>query len=141
MIIAVMRRALDGLQVHADEWSERCTTTIENAGGYVVVLSSVLASRAITLVSCYLADLTGPTSVSHLRLAPGQPPHVAQRVLAGLPGQTHARACLLDHTAQLRDVLGEAAGRRGRRRRAHQRDARAGRARLDRRARLALNQA
>ena len=42
-----------------------------------------------------------------MRLAAGQPPHVAQRVLEGLPGQSHARACLLDHAAQLRDVLGE----------------------------------
>jgi hypothetical protein len=73
----------------------------------VVVLSSVLESRAVTLVSCYLADLGGPTAVSHLRLVPGQAPQVAQRVLGGLPGQSHARACLLDHAAELRDALGE----------------------------------
>jgi hypothetical protein len=36
-------------------------TAIENASGYVVVLSSVLQSRTVTLVSCYLADLGGPT--------------------------------------------------------------------------------
>ena len=73
----------------------------------MVVLSSVLESRAITLVSCYLADLGGPTAVSHMRLAPGRAPQVAQRVLGGLPGQSHARACLLDHAAELRDALGE----------------------------------
>jgi hypothetical protein len=28
-------------------------------------------------------------------------------VLDGLPGQSHARACLLDHAAQLRYVLGD----------------------------------
>ena len=91
-----MRLELDGLEVRADEWSERCATAIDNASGYVVVLSSVLESRAVTLVSCYLADLAGPTAVSHLRLAPGQPPRVAQRVLDGLPVQSHARACLLE---------------------------------------------
>jgi hypothetical protein len=76
-------------------------TAIEKASGYVVVLSSVLESHAVTLVSCYLADLGGPTAVSHLRLAAGQ------RVLEGLPGQWHARACLLDHAAELRGALGE----------------------------------
>jgi hypothetical protein len=102
-----MRLELDGLEVRADEWSERCATAIENASGYVVVLSSVLESRAVTLVSSYLADLAGPTAVSHMRLAPGQPPRVAQRVLEGLAGQSHARACLLDHAAELRDALAE----------------------------------
>jgi hypothetical protein len=71
-----------------------------------VVLSSVLESRAVTLVSCYLADLGDPAAVSHMCLARGQLPAVAQRVLGGLPGQSHARACLLDHAAELRDALG-----------------------------------
>jgi hypothetical protein len=102
-----MRVELPGLQVLADEWSEWCATTIENVGGYVVTVSSVLQSHAVTLVSCYLADLAGPTGVSHLRLAPGQSPQVSQRVLAGLPGQSHARACLLDHAAQLREAVEE----------------------------------
>jgi len=35
------------------------------------------------------------------------PPRVSQGVLDGLPGQSHARACLLDHAAQLRDAVGE----------------------------------
>jgi hypothetical protein len=46
-----MRRELDGLWVRADEWSERCATAIDNAGGYVVIVSSVLKSRSVTLVS------------------------------------------------------------------------------------------
>jgi hypothetical protein len=102
-----MRLELDGLEVRADEWSERCATAIENAGGYAVVVSSVLESRAVTLVSCYLADLGGPTSVSHMRLAPGGRPAFAQRALEGLPGSSHARACLLDHAAELRSALEE----------------------------------
>lgn len=79
----------------------------ENVGGYVVVLSSVVQSRAVTLVSCYLADLGGPTAVSHMRLVSGQPRQVAQRLLKGLPGQSQARACLLDHAAELRSTLAE----------------------------------
>ena len=100
-----MRLELDGLEVRADEWSERCATAIENASGYVVVLSSVLESQAVTLISCYLADLDGPTAVSHMRLAPGRRPVIAQRVLEGLPGSSHARACLLDHAAELQAAL------------------------------------
>ena len=69
-----MRVELQGLEVRGVESSERCATVIENAGGYVVVLSSVLESRAVTVVSCYLADLGGPTAVSHLRLLPGAAP-------------------------------------------------------------------
>ena len=102
-----MRVELQGLEVRGVEWRERCATAIENAGGYVVVLSSVLESRAVTVVSCYLADLGGPTAVSHLRLLPGRPRQVAQRVLEALAGQSHARAYLLDHAAELRDTLGE----------------------------------
>jgi hypothetical protein len=102
-----MRVELQGLEVRGVEWRERCATAIENAGGYVVVLSSVLESRAVTVVSCYLADLGGPTAVSHMRLLAGRPRQVAQRVLEGLAGQSHARACVLDHAAELRDTLGE----------------------------------
>src|SRR5438067_426272 len=69
-----MRVELQGLEVRGGEGSERCATVIENAGGYVVVLSSVLESRAVTVVSCYLADLGGgPTAVSHLRVLPARP--------------------------------------------------------------------
>ena len=105
-----MRLELVGVEVWADEWRERCATTIENAGGYVVVVSSVLQSKAITVVSCYLADLGGETAASHMRLALGKRAVISQRALPGLAGQTHARACLLDHAAELRDLLDELLG-------------------------------
>jgi hypothetical protein len=54
-----------------------------------------------------MADLASPTGVSRLRLAPRQRPAIAQRVLTGLPGASHERACLLDHAAELRDALRE----------------------------------
>jgi len=102
-----MRLELDGVEVRTDEWSERCATAIENASGYVVVVSSVLESHAVTLVSCYLADLGGTAAVSHMRLAPGRRPAIAQRGLKAMPGQSHARGCLLDHAAELRGALEE----------------------------------
>ena len=132
-----MRVELQGLEVRDGEGSERCATAIENAGGYVVVLSSVLESRAVTVVSCYLADLDGPTAVSHMRLLPGRPRQVAQRVLKALAGQSHARACLLDHAAELRDTLGELLEHEEVSVDVPESDARAGRPRVGRGARLA----
>jgi hypothetical protein len=45
--------------------------------------------------------------VSHLRTRPAAPARFSQRLLEVMPGQTHARACLLDHAAELRAVLAE----------------------------------
>lgn len=98
---------LTGVEVHADEWTESCATAIENVSGYVVVVISVLRSRAVTLVSSYLANLSGTTAVSHLRTRPGAVPAFSQRILEVMAGQTHARACLLDHAAELQGVLDE----------------------------------
>jgi hypothetical protein len=100
-----MRLELDGLEVCADEWRERCSTAIENVSGYVVVVISVLESRAVTLVSGYLADVGGETAVSQMRLTSGASAAFSQRMLRAMPGQTHARACLLDHAAELRELL------------------------------------
>ena len=101
---------LAGVTVQADEWSEECSTAIENVSGYVVVVSSVLRSRAVTLISSYLANLSGTTAVSHLRACPTTPPVFSQRILEVMPGQTHARACLLDHAAELHALLDELLG-------------------------------
>ena len=98
---------LPGVEVRADEWTEACATVIESVSGYVVVVITVLESRAVTLVSSYLADLSGRTAVSHLRTRPAAPAGFSQRLLEVMPGQTHARACLLDHAAELRGVLAD----------------------------------
>jgi hypothetical protein len=98
---------LAGVEVQADEWSEECSTAIENVSAYVVVVSSVLRSRAVTLISSYLANLSGTTAVSHLRTCATLPPVFSQRILEVMPGQTHARACLLDHAAELHGLLDE----------------------------------
>jgi len=100
-----MRLELDGVEVWADEWRERCATTIQAAGAYVMVVETVVPSRSAGLSSCYLADLSGRTAVSHLRRAPGSPSAFSQRVLSGMPGATLARACLLDHAAELQALV------------------------------------
>ena len=100
-----MRLELDGVEVWADEWRERCATTIQAAGAYVIVVETVVPSRTAGLSSCYLADLKGRTAVSHLRRAPGSPAVFSQRVLSGLAGVTLARGCLLDHAAELQAFL------------------------------------
>ena len=98
---------LSGLVVRADEWSETCSTAIDSVSGYVVVVISVLERAGLLLVSSYLANLSGRTAVSHLRSARGRPGVFAQRVIEAMPGETHARACLLDHAAEVRDALDE----------------------------------
>lgn len=102
-----MRIELSCVEVRADELSESCQTAIESVSGYVVAVISVLPSRAVTLVSCYLATLAGETAASHMRLAPGTPARFSQRMLEAMAGEAHARACLIDHAAELRDAVDE----------------------------------
>jgi hypothetical protein len=102
-----VRRELDGVEVISDGVRERCSTSIEAVSGYVVSAISVVQTRAVTLVSCYLAALAGETAVSHMRLVPGQDPRFSQRLVSAMAGETHARACLLDHAAELQETLGQ----------------------------------
>ena len=105
-MISGMRLELDGVQVRGDVWMERCATTIQAAGAYVLVVETVLPAHAAGLSSCYLSSLSGETAVSHLRRAPDATATFTQRVLAeGMAGATHARACLLDHAAELQAFL------------------------------------
>jgi hypothetical protein len=100
-----MRLELEGVQASGNEWRERCSTTIQAAGAYVIVVETVLLGRGVALSSCYLAGLSGSTAVSHLQKVPKVPAAFSQRLLAVMPGETHARACLLDHAAELRGML------------------------------------
>ena len=102
-----MPTELSGVEVRADEWSETCSSAIDSVSGYVVVVISVVQSRALLVASAYLAHVGGPTAVSHLRSSPGGPSGFRQRIIERMPGQTHARACLLDHAAELRDAFEE----------------------------------
>ena len=60
------------------------------------------------LISSYLAELSGRTAVSHLALIGVAPAEFSQRMVERMPGQTHARACLLDHAGTLQRAVGVA---------------------------------
>jgi hypothetical protein len=102
-----MQIELTGVEVRADEWSESCSTAIQSVSGYVVVVISVLESRGLLVASSYLANLSGRTAVSYLRSSRRRPAVFAQRMIEAMPGETHARACLLDHAAELREAVDE----------------------------------
>jgi len=70
-----------------------------------VAVTTVVPSRRFALASSYLSELAGQTAASHMCLAV-RPARFEQRTLQ-LAGATHARACLLDHAMQLRELLGE----------------------------------
>jgi hypothetical protein len=61
-MITAMAIELSGMRVRADEWSETCSTAIDSVSGYVVVVISVLESRALLVASAYLAHVGGPTA-------------------------------------------------------------------------------
>jgi hypothetical protein len=63
-----------------------------------MALSSVRQSRAVTSVSCYLADVAGPTAVSHVRLAAGSagrgaPANSMELVASGVDGWASRHRC------------------------------------------------
>ena len=103
--MSYMQIELSGVQVRADEWSESCSTAIHSVSGYVVVVVSVLERRGLLVASSYLANLSGRTAASHLHASRRRSAVFAQRMIEAMPGQTHARACLLDHAAELRDAV------------------------------------
>ena len=106
-MIPGMQLELSGVEVRSESWIERCRCTIENASAYVVTVITVIESRSLSLVSAYVADLSGRTAVTHMRLAPDRAASFEQQVLGGFPGVSHPRACLLDHTAELRALVEE----------------------------------
>ena len=102
-----MQLQLSGVEVRSESWTERCACTIENASAYVVTVITVLERHSLSLVSAYVADLSGRTAVTHMRMAPGRAASFEQQVLGGFPGVSHPRACLLDHAAELRALVEE----------------------------------
>ncbi len=104
-----MRLELEGVEISAEGWRERCETEIIGAGAYVVAVTTVVPSRQLALASSYLSELAGETAASHMCLAT-RPVGFEQRTLH-LAGSTHARGCLLDHAMQLRELLAGLLGR------------------------------
>lgn len=107
VMISGMQLELSGVEVRGESWSEQCACTIENSSAYVLTAITVMESRSLSLVSAYVADLSGETAVTHMRLAPGRVASFEQQVLGRFPGVSHPRACLLDHAAELRALVEE----------------------------------
>ena len=100
------RTFLSAIQIAIDSVAQASETTIGAVGGYAVVLTTTLPTLGVTLTSSYLAAMIGDIAASHLCSVPGGPPIIDQHVLPGdQPGQTHAQTCLLDHVAEVRNVL------------------------------------
>src|SRR3954471_5049925 len=99
-----MREPLAGVTVRLDGTPTPTTTTIAATGGSVLVLATAAPALPLALTSCYLARSDGAIAVSHLRLSAGDEAF-SQYTLP--PAQLHATlagACLLEHTATLRDA-------------------------------------
>ena len=60
------------------------------------------------MTSAYVAALAGDVAATHLRSVPGVAPQLHQRILRDeQPGETHARACVLDHAVELQAAIAE----------------------------------
>ncbi len=100
------RTVLSAIDIAIDHVAQASETTIGAVGAYAVILTTTLPELGVTLTSSYLAAMVGDIAASHLTSVPGGPPIIDQHVLPGpQPGQTHARTCLLDHVAELRDTI------------------------------------
>jgi hypothetical protein len=102
----VARTLLSAIDIAIDAVPQASETTIGAVGAYAVILTTALPELGVTLTSSYLAAMVGDIAASHLTSVPGGPPIIDQHVLPGhQPGRTHAQACVLDHVAEVRDVL------------------------------------
>ena len=108
MISGRMRVELEGVEIQIDGRAERVDSEIIAAGAYVIVLTTVLEDRSLQLVSSYIAPLSGPAAATHMWTS-ADPPRFHHRTLE-LTGTRHARGCLLDHAAELRDLLADELG-------------------------------
>jgi len=106
-----VRIQLDSFHVAIAGAEVQSSTTIGTVGAYVVVVASVIPDRVLGLTSCYLGDVGGAIAASHLRLGPDRAEQVTAQVLPPAPHvEQHARACLLDHAAELQHSLAELTG-------------------------------
>ena len=83
-----MRLELEGVEVWADEWRERCATTIQAAGAYVIVVETVVPGRSGRAELL----LPGRPRRRHGGVAPaparrGRRTVFSQRVLNGMAGR------------------------------------------------------
>jgi hypothetical protein len=102
----VARVPLAGITLTVAKREEPCSTSVGAASEHVLGISSVLPGRHLELVSCYLLEPRGAIGASHLLLAACPSREDIYRLVpaAELLGSDPS-CCLLDHAAELRDVL------------------------------------
>jgi len=100
-----VRHALPDVTITIAGDEQRSSSTIATVGGYVVVVATALPAAGTTLTSCYLGQISGDTAATHLLLTPRDGAEFEHRVVPGQLGEDHARACLLDHAAELQVAL------------------------------------
>jgi hypothetical protein len=106
-----VRITLDSFHVQVDGHPARSSTTIAGVGGDVLVVATTLPDQVLSLTSCYLSEFGGEIAASHLRSGPNRYQHLSAQVLPPAPHvEQHARACLLDHAAELQQALAELTG-------------------------------
>ena len=108
MISGLMRLDLEGVEISAGGRRDRCETDIASVGGYVIVVTTVIERHHVQLTSSYLSDLAGHTAVAHMWTATR--PYRFEHRTVHLSGSHHGRVCLLDHAAELRQLLAEDLG-------------------------------
>lgn len=108
---ARVRITLDSFRVQIAGHPVSSSTTIASVGAYVIVLATTLPEQVLGLTSCYLGQPDGAIAASHLRLGPRRYEHLHAQVLPPPAHVTeHARACLLDHAAELQHTITELTG-------------------------------
>jgi hypothetical protein len=108
---AAVRIRLDSFGVQIAGHPVSSSTTIASVGAYVVVVATTLPDQVLGLTSCYLGQPDGQIAASHLRLGPRRYEHLHAQVLPHpVHVAEHARACLLDHAAELQHTIAELTG-------------------------------
>ena len=106
-----MRIELDSFRITVAGELATSSTTIGALGAYVVVVATTVPDRVAGVTSCYLGDVGGAIAASHLRLGPHGSAQLRVEVLdRPTHVDDHARACLLDHAAELQHALAELTG-------------------------------
>jgi hypothetical protein len=115
-----VRSELPDLTITIAGAAQRSSSTIDTVGGYVVLVATAVPRLAVTLTSVYLGQIDGDTGATHLRLVPERRAELLYRVVPAAPlspasaagrqpGTAHARSCVLDHAAELQQLLAELA--------------------------------
>ena len=110
--VAVVKRArLPDPELLVDGEPVRCRLSYQWAGALQLTLCSVCPDLGVELHSSYLGHPDAEVStIAAVRLRPGVRPEVTSelRDAATLPVREARRRCLLDHLAELRDLVAEA---------------------------------